>query len=388
MRRTYKLREVAPPLPAAHEPSGKQVWLLNLDQIEPHTGALLGRDFVGREEVGSSTHAFDEGNVLYSKLRPYLNKVYLPDGTGFCTSELVPMRPNPSLVTREYLGAYLRSPAFLRWVNQQVDGAKMPRVSMKILWEHEVDLPPLDQQVRIAAVFNWADRLRRRRQEAIRLGDEFLRAAYLDIAAKNPGRASVESVLAGIPNAARTGPFGSQLLVSEFTEAGIPVLGIDNVVGNSFAWGERRFVSEEKYQQLDRYTVKPGDVMITIMGTTGRVAVAPDDLPLCISTKHLCTLSLDRQQMSPDYLWACLRWDPVVRAQTQKESKGAIMEGWNMSIVKGLQISRPPLDVQLKFASLLERVRAFSRNARTAADETTTLMSSLSAKFLNFTAAI
>jgi type I restriction enzyme S subunit len=240
----------------------------------------------------------------------------------------------------------------------------------------------VDQQ-RIVAVFDKADSLSRKRREAICLADEFLRSAYLDLAKKHPSRTSIESVLADIPNAARTGPFGSQMLVSEFTQSGIPVLGIDNVVSNSFTWGARRFISREKYAELERYTVRPGDVMVTIMGTTGRVAVAPDDLPLCISTKHLCTLSLDQQQMRPFFLWACLRWDPEVRAQTQRESKGAIMEGWNMGIVKGLMVSKPPLDAQLKFESLLARIGRFSRSAGHAADETDKLIASLSAKYLS-----
>jgi len=245
-----------------------------------------------------------------------------------------------------------------------------------------IAVPNPGEQQRIAAILDRADRLRRKRQEAIRLADEFLRSAYLDLAKKHPDRASVESVLANIPNAARTGPFGSQMLVSEFTEIGIPVLGIDNVVSNTFTWGARRFVSPEKYLELERYTVRPGDVLVTIMGTTGRVAVAPDDLPLCISTKHLCTLSLDQQKMRPFYLWAGLRWDPEVRAQTQRESKGAIMEGWNMGIVKGLMVSKPPLDAQLKFETLTARIGRFSKSAGHAADETDKFIASLSAKYL------
>jgi type I restriction enzyme S subunit len=380
-RRMSSLREIAPPAPAVTTPVGEKVWLLNLDQIEPHTGTLLSKEYVERSGLGTSTHAFDDGNVLYSKLRPYLNKVLLPDIAGYCTSELVPMRPNQAVVTREYLAAYLRSPSFLNWVSQQVDGAKMPRVSMKVLWEHRIELPTLDEQKRITSILDKADSLRRKRHEAVRLADEFLRSAYLDLAKKHSDRASVESVLASIPNAARTGPFGSQLLVSEFTETGIPVLGIDNVVSNSFTWGARRFVSPEKYAELERYTVRPGDVIVTIMGTTGRVAVAPEDLPLCISTKHLCTLSLDQKAMRPSYLWACLRWDPEVRAQTQRESKGAIMEGWNMGIVKGLMVSKPPMDAQLKFETLLARISKFSQRASTASNETEALIAALSSKY-------
>lgn len=261
------------------------------------------------------------------------------------------------------------------WVNQA-------SVRKEALLGLEIDLPSLVEQQRIAAMLDKADGVRRKREEAIRLADEFLRSAYLDLAKRHLNRASVESVLANIPNSARTGPFGSQMLVSEFTKSGIPVLGIDNVVSNAFTWGARRFVSPEKYAELERYTVRPGDVMVTIMGTTGRVAVAPDDLPLCISTKHLCTLSLDQQEMRPFYLWACLRWDPEVRAQTQRESKGAIMEGWNMGIVKGLMVSKPPLDAQLRFETLLARIGRFSKSAGNAADETNELIASLSAKYL------
>lgn len=381
-RRLFRLGDIAPSSPSVHRTVSDRVWLLNLDRIESHTGRLLGKDLVSISEVGNSTHRFDEGNVLYSKLRPYLNKVLLPDGAGVCTSELIPLRPDRRLVTREYLAAYLRSPTFLHWVSQQVDGAKMPRVSMKAFWNHELALPSLEEQEQITDVLDRAESLRHKRRKAIGLADDFLKAVYLDLAHRNPARTPVESLLADIANAARTGPFGSQLLVSEFTESGIPVLGIDNVVSNAFTWAAPRFISSDKYAELERYTVRPGDVMVTIMGTTGRVAIAPDDLPTCISTKHLCTLTLDRKRMLPTYLWACLRWDPEVRAQTRREAKGAIMEGWNMSIVKGLLVNAPPMEVQLKFEEIAGRIKRMSSAQALAARRTDVLVASLSAKYL------
>lgn len=286
-----------------------------------------------------------------------------------------------SVVDRDFLFRFLLSKS--AYLESQGKGATVKGITLDVLRELEIPLPPKKEQQRIAAILDRADSLRRKRQESIRLARVLLRSVYLDIAKKYPNRTPVESVLASIPNAARTGPFGSQLLVSEFTDTGIPVLGIDNVVSNAFTWGVRRFVSPEKYAELGRYTVRPGDVMVSIMGTTGRVAIAPDDLPLCISTKHLCTLTLDKEKMRPSYLWACLRWDPDVRAQTQRESKGAIMEGWNMGIVKGLMVSKPPMEAQLKFEKLLARVSCFSKSASNAADETDALIASLSCKYLS-----
>jgi type I restriction enzyme S subunit len=330
-------------------------------------------------EVGRHARALTDAPTIVVGRKGAVGTItYAPNG-GWVIDTAYFLEPkNPRDLDLRYLFHALRNADLAK----DTITTSIPGLNRDDLLANVIRLPRIEEQERIAAILDKADSLHRKRQEAIRVADEFLRSAYLDLARKHPARASIESVLAEIPNAARTGPFGSQLLVSEFTDSGVPVLGIDNVVSNNFTWGARRFVSPEKYAELERYTVRPGDVMVTIMGTTGRVAVAPQDLPLCISTKHLCTLSLDQQRMRPFYLWACLRWDPEVRAQTQRESKGAIMEGWNMSIVKGLMVSKPPLDAQLKFEKLLARTGTFCKNAGNAADEMGALIASLSAKYL------
>ncbi|MEF1341804.1 restriction endonuclease subunit S, partial [Vibrio rotiferianus] len=141
------------------------VWQLNLDMIESGSGKVLNKIKAPLSEAGSSTHWFDSRHVLYSKLRPYLNKVVLPDEQGLATTELVPMLPDPEVLDRRYLVHYLRSKQFVSWISDQVAGAKMPRVSMKVFWEHEIPLPPLEEQKRIAAILDKADAIRQKRKQ-------------------------------------------------------------------------------------------------------------------------------------------------------------------------------------------------------------------------------
>ena len=135
-----------------------EVWLLNLDMVEAQTGRILDYLFVSKDEVGNSTCTFDTSNVLYSKLRPYLNKVVIPDRCGYATSELVPLQPVKSKINREYLTFMLRSDEFVNMINEKVAGAKMPRVSMGDFRKFDVPVPPMDVQEQFADFVHQVDK--------------------------------------------------------------------------------------------------------------------------------------------------------------------------------------------------------------------------------------
>ena len=138
----------------------ESVWLLNLDMVESQTGRIINYNIVSKDEIGGSVCTFDENNVLYSKLRPYLNKVVIPDGKGYATSELVPLRPDPKIINRIYLAYLLKSNEFVEMIKEKVAGAKMPRVSMSDFREFNVPVPSLKLQNQFASFVEEIDKSR------------------------------------------------------------------------------------------------------------------------------------------------------------------------------------------------------------------------------------
>ena len=164
--KTEQMGEVAPAINYKGE-FDDEVWLLNLDMVEAQTGRILDYLVVSEEEVGNSTCTFDTSNVLYSKLRPYLNKVVIPDRCGYATSELVPLQPVKTKINREYLAFMLRSDEFVNMINEKVAGAKMPRVPMGDFRKFDVPVPPMELQEQFADFVKQVDKSKVAVQKAL-----------------------------------------------------------------------------------------------------------------------------------------------------------------------------------------------------------------------------
>ena len=151
--RKEKITKIAPIEPYQGDVSGinGMYWLLNLDMIQSNKCTIHEKVYVQYDEVGTSTIKFNKDNVLYSKLRPYLNKVVIPNDSGYCTSELVPFKPFENIILKIFLCYVLSHKSFVNYISSKVIGAKMPRVSMDALREFNVITPPLPLQQQFAS---------------------------------------------------------------------------------------------------------------------------------------------------------------------------------------------------------------------------------------------
>ncbi|WP_280549137.1 restriction endonuclease subunit S [Halomonas sp. 11-S5] len=266
------------------------------------------------------------------------------------------LRPKP-FIDASYLYYYL--------LGKPLSGLGYAR-HYRLLKELDIDFPSVGEQKRIVAIldeaFEGIDTVVANTEKNLANARELFEASvvhriFCDPDTKGWGRYTVEELAFPKKGAIRTGPFGSQLLHSEFVDEGIAVLGIDNAVNNEFAWGKSRFITDEKYESLKRYTVKPGDVIITIMGTCGRCAIVPNDIPTAINTKHLCCITLDQDRCLPEFLHGYFLYHPVAREYLEKHAKGSIMAGLNMGIIKSLPVRLPDLSEQSRIAEEIDNLR-------------------------------
>lgn len=354
-----KLGDVAPARASKNLFSeGEDVWVLHLDQVEADTGTVLQKVMASVDEAGTSTHGFDERHVLYSKLRPYLNKVVLPDEKGLATTELIPLLPDPTQLDRKYLAYYLRSKNFVDWISLQVAGAKMPRVAMQVFWEHEFPLPPLPEQKRIAAILDKADAIRRKRQQAIQLADDFLRAVFLDMfgdPVKNPkgwdvkelgelcdvqGGLQVSSRRAGLPLTA-------------------PYLRVANVLRNRVDLTEIKQIELSELEYI-RVKLSPSDILI-VEGhgnpeEIGRCAIWKGDFDGFVHQNHLIRARIKSQDITPRFLCDYIN-SSGGRSQMMKSSNTTSgLNTISTGIVKSTKVIVPPGELQDTYSLIVDKV--------------------------------
>ncbi|WP_052256125.1 restriction endonuclease subunit S [Salinicoccus sp. YB14-2] len=123
-------------------------WVLDLEEIEANKGNLLNKVKKSQKNVNSNKYVFKKNNVMYGKLRPYLNKVIVADDDGYCTTEILPLHFG-NFVNSKYAKYTLMSPFFLNYVNKCSYGVKMPRLGTKDAKLALFPLPPLEEQNRI-----------------------------------------------------------------------------------------------------------------------------------------------------------------------------------------------------------------------------------------------
>ena len=356
-----KLGEVCKVSPSTKNIKRQGAWLLNLDMVEQQTGRVIEYKYVGEDDLNGSIIQFDTENVLYSKLRPNLNKVVLPPKDGFSTSELLPLRPDASVLNKDYLAAFLRSDSFVTWAVSKTAGAKMPRLGTKDLMNAEIPVPNIERQKEIAEKFKKLEQLISLRKQQLAKLDELVKARFVEMFGdpdQNPKGWPLVSITEIIRDKASNGFFAKRDAYKD--DGNVQILGVSNVVNRMYSNTKELPRTNATQAEKEKYSVKYGDMLFCrsslVADGIGKASiVAKGTFPNVFFECHVIRLSLDLQKCVPEFVQV-LSTTPFFRRQIIAQSKTATMTTIGQDGILKSSVVLPPIDLQNQFAAFVERV--------------------------------
>jgi len=242
-------------------------------------------------------------------------------------------------------------------------GGGQPNISATILKDISILLPPLPEQKRIADILDKADSLRKKRQKAIEQCDEFLKSTFLHMfgdPVTNPKGWPI-SEIADFASKVSSGstPKGGQ---SVYQRSGIYFIRSQNVRMNYLDYSNIYCISNEIHNKMKRTWVKNDDVLLNITGASiGRVACFKGEDDIANVNQHVCIIRIDKNKVNPIFLSYTISQDSYQRKIIGSNS-GGTREAFNFQKIKAFEILMPPLLLQQKFASNVEKTKAIKQN--------------------------
>ncbi len=372
----------------------ESAWVLDLEDIDGGAGKVIATATFAERRSLSTKASFQTGDVLYGKLRPYLNKVVIADRPGFCTTEIVPLRPKP-FVSPAYLRFFLRSQTFLGYAARKNYGMKMPRLGTKDLESAEIPLPPLAEQKRIVAkvdeLMALCDRLEAQQQERETRHAALARASlarfaeaptadnlkyifndFIPIPPADLRKAiltlAVQGKLVPFETGNKDQTVGDHIefqngyaFKSEwFKPFGVRLCRNVNVSHGILDWRESKFVDGKVAKEFERFALSEGDIVLSLdrpLITTGlKVArVTKDDLP-CLLLQRVAKPVPKHDKLDLSYFLLWLNSPEFVNSIDPGRSNG--VPHISTRQVQRLPFILPPLAEQRRIVAKVEQLLA------------------------------
>jgi type I restriction enzyme S subunit len=262
-------------------------------------------------------------------------------------------------------------------------GATFLQVSKADIGSLQIPLPTLVEQKRIAAILDAADALRAKRRESLVQLDSLLQSTFLDLfgdPVTNPKgwKAVVLKSIADLENGDRSSnyPSGPDIL-----DKGILFLSTKNISENQLVLDNCQFISEEKFQSLSRGKLRKYDLVITLRGTLGSCAIFDCSYDTGFINAQILILH-PKENVSPAFLHSFLT-SASMKDHFSKMATGVAVKQLTAKQIGNLSVPLPPLDLQRRFATIVESVEQQKARLRKHLAELDTLFASLQQRAFN-----
>lgn len=357
---------------------GNAFWLLNLDMVEQQTGKVIDYIYVDQDGLNGSIVQFDTDCVLYSKLRPNLNKVVLPTQDGFATSEMLPLRPCTNLLTREYLAAFLRSDSFVTWAVSKTAGAKMPRLGTKELLSKEIPLPGLAEQNKIAQQFAKVDELVTLRKEQLAKLEQLVKARFVEMFGTENDFARWPRCTVGDVSDVCVGVVIKP--TQYYTEQGIPAFRSLNIGEMYVKDNDWVYFTEEGHRKNHKSVIHANDVLVVRSGAPGTACVATEEYA-GYNAVDIIIARPNTTKIHPVFLAAFTNM-PHGMNQIKKKTGGAAQQHFNVGGYKALQLILPPMKSQQDYAAFIEETNKTKLTIQASLDKLEVMKKALMQEYL------
>ena len=278
----------------------------------------------------------------------------------------------------EYL-KYIFSGELLQKLLLNAGGAAQPNLSPKDLVDMEIPLPPLAEQKGIAAILDKADAIRRKRQQAIQLADEFLRAVFLDMfgdPVTNPK---------GFP-VTKLGELCEDLFLGLTSKVdyidgtdGYPLVRAKDINTGELSFDDVRYISEDQHKKLTKnHLTRKGDLLVSKSGTLGTCAIVRTDREFS-TYESIFTVRPDSFRLDLHYLIHLLQ-NKGFKEKLIGNKVGGTVAHLNLKMFRGFEIGVPPIELQRVFSNTIMKCEAKLEKYRASGEESEFLFNSLSQK--------
>lgn len=328
---------------------------LGLEHIESG-GRILGYQMVDAGALQSNKFLFDPGTLLYGKLRPYLAKICIPDREGCCSTDILPIRPGKELDIR-YLKRLLLSRPYVDKANSLSAGANLPRISPSSLLDIEIPLPPLEEQRRIAAILDKCHESELLATKATSLYSSLFKASFHCFLRQVEDREGISQVpLSSVCTRITKGTTPSSLGLLD-ADGDIPFVRAQDIDKNVLiAESVALQIPMETHHALSRSMLQPGDILVSIAETIGRVCEARS-LPLHGAN---CNQAVAIARPIPDVIRPLFLKCLLSDRPAQKQMRGAGVKGTITNLSLGqlgeIKIPVPSIEAQDRICNQLERL--------------------------------
>jgi type I restriction enzyme S subunit len=324
-----------------------------------------------------STNLIPSNSLLFSSRAPIghlaINKLECCTNQGFKT-----MIPSENLNV-EYL--YYAIKRIVPQLQDMGNGATFKELSKSTFEKVEIPLPPLATQQKIAAILDAADAYRQKTKTLIAKYDQLAQSLFLDMFGDtwtNPKGWKVmlvEDVSNNKKHSIKAGPFGSSLKKEFYVEKGYKIYGQEQVIKDDLSFGDY-YIDEKKYKELENCKVSEGDVLISLVGTYGKISVVPENFEPGIINPRLMKISPNRNIIRSDFLKILLQ-NSGAEIQMKNQSRGGTMDIVNVGIMRKIEIPVPPIELQNKFAERAQLLEAQKQQAQASLQKAEELFNSL-----------